>query len=317
MIFEVLRDELGIDEPELTRLIQTAPARYKTYPIKKRSGEDRIIAQPAREVKALQYLVLSRVISRLPIHEIGMAYRTGISIRDNAVRHVSKRCILKLDFENFFNSLTPNDLNRAFRMANVQLPVGDARIINKIVFWSGSKSRTPRFLSVGAPSSPTVSNAIMYDLDVATTEIAAEYDVTVTRYADDITASANEPEALIAFERDLRQLIRKTRHPNLRFNEKKRGMYFDGERQMVTGLILTPEGKVSIGRQRKRMISALIHRATLDQLPFEQLNELHGLLAFAYSVEPSFLLSMTLKYGVNVLEFIQGKVRDASRHCAP
>jgi len=311
MIFDDLRDDLGIGERELLHLIDTAPARYKTYPIAKRSGGTRTIAQPAREIKTLQYYVLEHVISRLPVHDIATAYRVGIGIQDNADHHRRNQCILKLDFVSFFNSLTPNDLNRAFRLSNVELDDGEPRLINKILFWSGTKSKTPRFLSIGAPSSPMVSNVIMHDIDVATAKLASELSVTVTRYADDITASSNNHGNLIWFERALRDLISKTRHPKLKFNEEKRGLYFMGERRMVTGLIITPDSKVSIGRERKRRIAAMIHRATLDQLNLDQLNELHGLLAFAYSVEPTFIRSMSKKYDRDVLAYIRGRVRRA------
>ena len=46
---------------ELVRLIRSAPYRYKVYRIPKRKhGEFRTIAQPAREVKALQYWVMKK-----------------------------------------------------------------------------------------------------------------------------------------------------------------------------------------------------------------------------------------------------------------
>lgn len=311
MIFEQLRDNLGIGEQELSRLIDTSPARYKSYPIQKRSGGQRIIAQPAREVKVLQYYLLENLLHRLPVHEIATAYRAGRSIAHNANLHRRNNCLLKLDFVSFFHSITPNDLNRVFRTSNVELEVGDARTINKILFWSGSKSKTPRFLSIGAPSSPLVSNAVMYDIDVALEEIARNHGVVVSRYADDVTASADDFGPLLAFEREFRRLVRRTRHPKLEFNDEKRGLYSKGERRMVTGLIITPESKVSIGRDRKRKISAMIHQAIIEELSLDQLHELHGLLAFAFSIEKSFVRRMSVKYDRNVLQFVRACIDHA------
>ena len=156
----------------------------------------------------------------------------------------------------------------------------------------------------------------MYDLDVAIAAIADQHSVAVTRYADDITASCDDHEALLRFERGARQLIRLTRHPRLRFNDAKRGLYFVGERRMVTGLIITPDRKISIGRERKRPISAMIYRATLGQLSLEQLHELHGLSAFAKSVEPRFIRSMSAKYERDVLRYVRGLVQAALNSAA-
>src|ERR1035438_10306574 len=48
-----------LSREELLRLIRSAPHRYKTYQIPKRNpGQFRTIAQPAREVKTLQYWVM-------------------------------------------------------------------------------------------------------------------------------------------------------------------------------------------------------------------------------------------------------------------
>jgi hypothetical protein len=95
---------------ELMKLIRSAPRRYKVYEIpKKTEGQMRTIAQPAREVKALQYWAMKEVLSELSIHDAATAYRTGQSIADNASRHVASRFLLKMDFENFFPSLRDTD----------------------------------------------------------------------------------------------------------------------------------------------------------------------------------------------------------------
>jgi RNA-directed DNA polymerase len=60
-----LLTKLGIavllPEDELITLIRSAPYRYKVFQIPKRkTGQFRTIAQPAKEVKALQYWVMSK-----------------------------------------------------------------------------------------------------------------------------------------------------------------------------------------------------------------------------------------------------------------
>jgi RNA-directed DNA polymerase len=65
-------------------------------------------------------------------------------------------------------------------------------------------------------------------------------------------------------------------------------------RWIITGLVLTPTGKVSIGRDRKRALHAAIHQwATLDD---RERRRLAGTLAFVKSVEPEFINRLFLKY---------------------
>src|SRR6478752_4145703 len=100
-----------LPQHELLRLIRSAPYRYKVYRIPKRApGQFRTIAQPAREVKALQYWVIKNVLDKFAIHPSATAYRQHVSIAHNAKPHVRGRFLLKMDFRDFFPSLKAADL---------------------------------------------------------------------------------------------------------------------------------------------------------------------------------------------------------------
>ena len=110
-----LLKELGIavllPQDEMLRLIRSAPHRYKVFKIPKRKqGEFRTIAQPATEVKALQYWVMQHVLSQFDVHPAATAYQKGLSIADNARPHTRGRYLLKLDFSDFFPSIKAKDL---------------------------------------------------------------------------------------------------------------------------------------------------------------------------------------------------------------
>ena len=88
----------------------------------------------------------------------------------------------------------------------------------------------------------------------------------------------------------------------LTFNEGKRGLYKKGQRRMVTGLILTPTRQVSIGRERKRLISAMLHRSSRNLLNPLERSRLKGFLGFSAANEPQFLGRMREKYGSDVVD---------------
>jgi hypothetical protein len=232
------------------------------------------------------------------VHAAAFGYVERKNIRDNAEQHMDSRIILKLDFANFFPSLKVKDWEP---IAGKQGIRGlDLSLYNRILFW-GDGSSEPKCLSIGAPTSPIVSNIIMYEIDRAFVAAARQMKVVYTRYADDITVSGSTREVLLEFEQFARSYLNDTSSPRLTFNEAKCAMFGPSIKRMVTGLVITPNSKISIGRERKRRISAMLHKVTLGQMDAASMFELKGLLAFSKSVEPAFIDRMRNKYGNDVL----------------
>lgn len=311
-LLDELVEHMGVGHAEISRIVNTAPARYKTFPIAKRSGGTRTIAQPSRELKDIQRYVLSRYLERFPVHAAASAYVSGRGIASNARAHLYSKVILKLDFQQFFPSIVAADWIRLLkRHPDLNISKIDQFFLTKILFWGVERrSIVPRALSIGAPTSPMLSNIVMFELDVAFAAIADELQIAYTRYADDITVSGASAESVRAFEKMARRALKESKSPKLAFNEEKRGLYTRGQRRMVTGVIITPEDKISMGRGRKREISTLIHKSSLGLLDPEQRGHLKGLLGFAVSIEPEFLSRLRTKYG-------DGPVDDALRYHVP
>lgn len=304
MILENLMDATGLGQQDLYKIVRSAPLRYKVFKIPKRSGGEREIAQPSRPLKALQRILIASYIGALPIHESALAYRQGIGLRANALRHTDSEFILKLDFKNFFNSLTVMDWNKYVRRSNLELDSDDKAILRYLMFYGGGES-APKYLSVGAPSSPMLSNVLMYDFDVRVSAAAQQRNVTYTRYADDLTFSANRINDLLGIERDVTRIVAAIKSPNLTLNDAKRGLYSRAGKRLVTGLIVTPGGDVSIGRDRKRLISSMVDRIrqSLD-LTNEHIAQTKGYIAFAIGCEPDFVLRLRRKYGDALIDRI-------------
>lgn len=73
----------------------------------------------------------------------------------------------------------------------------------------------------------------------------------------------------------------------------------------MTGLVLTNEGHVSLGRDVKREIRATVHHFVTGKLSREQALSLRGTLAYVKSVEPDFLNRLRTKYGHEIIRQIQ------------
>lgn len=278
-------------------LTRTASQRYKEYTVPKRSGGRRTIFHPSRELKALQRWLLKNVIHHWPSHEAAFAYREGRSVRDNADVHRTHSFILKLDFDAFFPSISSDDIG-------IYLSSGPAAVLK----WS--KRDVWTFLSlvcrndqltIGAPTSPALSNVLCFELDGRLSAWAMERGITYTRYADDITFSCNAPNLLgdapgfveatltaIQTPRRLRLKNAKTRHLSRK------------NRRVVTGIVLTPDGSLSVGRQTKRKVRSLIH--SYDSLSPLERRSLAGLLSYVISIEPDILNRLVIKFGPHLVD---------------
>jgi RNA-directed DNA polymerase len=268
---------------------------YKSYPIAKRTGGNRVISQPSKELKGVLRWLLYNLIDRLPVHEAAFAYRKGRShgIRANAEMHKGSRFLLRMDFTEFFGSIA------AFDIATYMNQAGPSRFTT----WTSEDSSVfadlvtcNNVLAMGAPTSPSMSNAICFRLDQLLSELAKKHGAAYSRYCDDLFFSSNRPTALTELEQGVAPLLLGLDCPRrLTLNESKTRHSSKRGRRIVTGIVLTSSGAISVGRPRKRRVRALIHKwSSLDE---KEREKVRGELAYISDVEPEFVNSLFVKYG--------------------
>jgi retron-type reverse transcriptase len=297
MLIKQISFELGIPEAKIMKWVQAAPYSYKEYTVPKKNGGRRKIAQPSKNLKHLQRWVNSAIIRRLAVHPTATAYVKGKNIADNARAHLGSQFIVKIDFKDFFPSIRSSDVNAflsSYKEA-LNLKFDDIFLITRILTYKGG-------LTIGAPSSPLLANAIMYDFDAEAAAIADKFSATYTRYADDITLSSNDGHTLRVVHQAITNLIQKHGSPKLTINEDKTIWLSKKSRRSVTGLILTPDGKLSLGRSKKRELKTLIFEYQRDNLPEDKVEYLKGWLAYSNAVEPSFLAALRKKYAQDTID---------------
>jgi RNA-directed DNA polymerase len=295
MLVDKVASSLGLKPPYIELVALTASHRYKTYQIPKKTGGFRTINHPARELKLLQRWLVKNVLEKFPVHRNASAYKKTANTLLNASFHKDNNYLLKVDFQDFFPSITGSDVARLLRGIPKPLRRGflkqaDIEFVRRIV------CRNDR-LTIGAPSSPLLSNLVMFKFDEYWSSYCQKRDVVYSRYADDLYFSTKERGLLEGVLADLRRDLNTRTSPNLQINEAKTVFTSRKRRRLVTGLVLTPDGNVSLGRHRKRYIKSLVFKSLHDKLSPSELSSLAGLLAFARSVEPSFLDSLRRKYG--------------------
>ncbi|WP_243039256.1 reverse transcriptase family protein [Dyella sedimenti] len=134
-----------------------------------------MMAQPAKTILFGGYLDGPKLGTD---HVFGFV--AGRSHVDAARVHVNARWVLSVDIRDFFQSTPQHRVVDALQ--GIGFPDEGAELIATLACLRG-------FLAQGAPTSPVISNICFSELDDFLSQIANDYDVKLSRYADDIVFS--------------------------------------------------------------------------------------------------------------------------------
>ncbi len=239
-----LARRLGVSEQELS----ACEPRYRTFTIPKRSGGQRTICAPEDGLKVMQRRVLRRVLGRLRCHPCATGFERGHSIVTNALPHTGRAVVVRLDLRDFFGSTTARRVEHYFRAIGWNARA--AALLTRLCTWDGC-------LPQGAPTSPRLSNLLNWRMDARLAAGAEKYGTSYSRYADDITFSADAENAP-----RVRDLVRLTKAVaseygyRLHFAKKLR-ISRRHQRQVVTGLVVND--RPNLPRSVRRRLRAAEH----------------------------------------------------------
>jgi RNA-directed DNA polymerase len=286
MLVERLSKYFRVSESLCWKIARTASHRYKVYEIPKRTGGSRQIAQPSRELKLIQRWISREVVSLLPVHPAAAAYQKGCNILKNCKRHAPQRYLLRLDVRNFFGSIASHHLLSLIKSfdnsSGETLTADDLTFVQMICF-------RHNVLSIGAPSSPAISNVVMYEFDERIAQYCAANSITYSRYADDLYFSTNQSNVLSSVVPVVNETLSLAGLDSLKLNLEKLVFASPKRRRIVTGLTISPDGSISIGRERKREIRHDVFRYSKGLMNRKSAMQLAGRLAFAISIDLNFL----------------------------
>lgn len=218
--------------------VSNAPEHfYRTYTIPKKSGGTRIISEPLPSLKEIQRWILDHILNEIPVSVYAKAYVQNKSIKDNTKFHRRQAILLSLDVENFFDSLSAEKVYETFKKLGYAEDV--VVLLTNLCCLNGC-------LPQGAPTSPALSNIILFEFDNAIGAFTKEKKIRYTRYADDMSFSGDfQPGEVIRFVKQELRLY------NLRINKQKIRTRRKGQRQEVTGIVVNEKMQLSKETRRK------------------------------------------------------------------
>lgn len=286
MNIEEFSNEIGISTEYLLRLTRNVEKLYKTSYIDKKNGSKRKIEAPNQELKGLQRWILDNVLSKIEFPNAVCGYVTKKSIKNNAKVHIGKSYILIIDIENFFPSIPYSKILNVFeKQCNLERDC--AILFTKL-------NTLNNHLPQGGVCSPSLSNCVFKSIDVQIETYCMGKRIPYTRYADDLTFSANLKDTLFEVKQFTEQiLVKQGFKPNI---SKTRIISGQGPLR-VTGINLN-NNQLSIGNKKKKKLrSQLLEYILNDNKEHEK--EILGMLSFLRNIEPDKYDSF-LKYIVKL-----------------
>lgn len=250
---------------------------YKSFQLPKKTGGFRIISCPSKDMKAVQAWILRNILDQIHVADSATGFRTGKNILDNAKYHEGNRYFLCLDIENFFPSIQYAKVYTIFKTIGYNTHI--SHIFASLCTCRGK-------LPQGGVTSPALSNIICIRLDHRISGYVGKRNVAYTRYADDMTFSSLSPGRLVGIKRVALKIIR---DEGFELNERKTRFLGPCRQRKVTGLIISDDS-LGVGKKRKRILRATIHRlvtADLSEIERQRLrNHIDGWFAYMNSVDP-------------------------------
>jgi len=233
-----LERDLDISTKTLYAVSNNISKHYHKAKLPKKSGGYRKLSVPDEILKAIQRQISEALLIHMPVSKYAKAYRFGSSTLRNAKHHVGKQVVLKLDILHFFDSIRYSTVkDKVFPEKIYAEPL---RILLTMLCYH--KDALPQ----GAPSSPAITNIILYEFDELMGQWCQERDIAYTRYCDDMTFSGDfDPSEVIRFVRlELKKL-------GFLLNEQKTKVQRPGQQQAVTGIVVNEKLSISADYRRK------------------------------------------------------------------
>ncbi|WFF08349.1 reverse transcriptase family protein [Micromonospora sp. WMMD1076] len=233
----------------------------------------RLIEAPKSRLRALQRRLLAEVLDPIPVHPAAHGFVPGRSPHTFAAAHTAQPVVVRIDLLAFFTHIHATRVHGLFRTAGYPEPV--AHTLTGLC-----TTRTPPpvlrraptdlphraarlaalrtgHLPQGAPTSPALANLCAYRLDRRLTGLADAFEVTYTRYADDLAFSGDlttrQARGLIAAVTDI------ARDEGLPVHPAKTRVRGRADRQLLAGLVVNHHPATP--RDEYDQLRAILHNA--------------------------------------------------------
>lgn len=222
---------------KLYNISNSVDEQYSIFELPKPDGGIRIVYMPSPFLKLLQEQIYKKLLYAIPVSKYAVAYVPGMNLRDGAARHVGHPVLLKLDIHHFFDSITYSMvLSYVFNSKRFPKEVGV--LLTSLCCYKGC-------LPQGAPTSPAISNIVMYTFDEMIGQYCEKMGIVYSRYSDDMRFSGDFSPGRV-----IRKVDGLLSSMGFSLNTRKTHIAWQGQQQLITGVIVNSKEQAPAAYRR-------------------------------------------------------------------
>lgn len=267
-------------------------------------GRTREIVIPNDKLRGCHEFIRLFLLDFLPVEtDLVFSYRKGVGAFDAVKQHSSSRHFFVTDIADFFPSIKRDRVLSTMQTGSGISPVSDLdEWMERIVDLVCLESELP----VGFSTSPAISNAALRPFDQAMRKECAALGLVYTRYSDDLVISGKDAGSVELAQAFCERRLREAMQGEFQLRPEKSKFLHVGRKIKLLGMVLLPNGQISIDGATKSEIEVLVHFYLRDRARFVALGSgdeqkaearLAGLLNYANTVDQAYLDKLRRKFG--------------------
>lgn len=277
--------------------------------IQPKNTKNKEIVQASKKLKDYQRFINHIFLAFTKINEnVVYSYRQGISYIDAVKKHANSQYFFQTDITNFFPSINIDDVRKVFEK-NIDNPLvaNYEQYIEHLVDLTTFNNA----LAIGFSTSPNITNTLLFDFDSELEKYCIENNLIYTRYSDDIIISSQNDEFLSGIQTTIVSLLKKYFDNRIKINPSKTKRHKKGQKVKLLGIVISESGTVTIDKNSKKQIEALIHFYLNDKSKFDdylaktfdgKISRLSGFIHYIETIDSEYLDKLRMKYGNYVID---------------
>lgn len=273
--------------------------------------DERDICRPNKKLKKYHTFLNLFWFERFQTNmSVVYSYRKGVNVYHAVSKHANSKHFFQTDIAKFFQSIDVALIRKTI-ISNVDLvPVADARLyIDRIL----DLVTVDGVLPVGFATSPPISNACLFEFDNLLQAYCVNKGLIYTRYADDLIISSNSREDLADLSEKVQEVLIQTCGDKMELHRGKTKVTHVGSKIKLLGMVILPNGSVSVDIKFKSKIEVILHFYSTDREKFLNfvdsdigggLERISGYLGYINTVDKNYLNKLRRKYGVTVVDLL-------------
>ncbi len=232
---------------------------------KKRNGAYRLIESPKSNLKSIQRKITDDILSHCKMSNSAHGFIKGRNCQTHATLHVNKHYLFIFDIANCFLSIQWKQVYAVFRQLGYNQEVSRYLCalcthrshlneqLSQSLTVTAKLAVNERHLPQGSPSSPALSNAVLFHLDNRLCGLANRLNLSYSRYADDLAFSGNHHRNWHFFESLVGSICLEE---GFDLNYRKSRLLKPHQKQQITGIVVNE--KININRRKYDQIKAIL-----------------------------------------------------------